>query len=243
MAIFLLIHGAMHGGWCWREVVPLLEAHGHTALAPTLPGLADDPTPRDRVDLKITADFIADLVRAQPEPVLLTGHSMGGLMISEAAERAAEHIAGLIYVTAALAPAGPRPPDPRFEAAMQAMTLSSDGVSFVCAPSAAAPMFYNRTDPKAAEDAVSRLTPQPIKPGIEPLSVTDARFGRLPRAYVECLDDQAIPIALQRDMQSALPCSPVVTLDTDHSPFLSAPRDLADALISIQQAFAAAGAG
>ena len=26
---FVLVHGAWHGGWCWRRVADLLEAKGH----------------------------------------------------------------------------------------------------------------------------------------------------------------------------------------------------------------------
>ena len=45
MAVFALVHGAWHGGWCWEEVTPLLEAAGHRAYAPDLPGLGEDRTP------------------------------------------------------------------------------------------------------------------------------------------------------------------------------------------------------
>ena len=51
MATFVLIHGACHGGWCWEKVVPLLEARGHTAYAPDLPGLGKDLTPPATVTL------------------------------------------------------------------------------------------------------------------------------------------------------------------------------------------------
>src|SRR5436853_6758183 len=38
---FVLVHGAWHGGWCWRRVADLLEAKGHKVYTPTLTGLAD----------------------------------------------------------------------------------------------------------------------------------------------------------------------------------------------------------
>jgi pimeloyl-ACP methyl ester carboxylesterase len=49
MAVFVLVHGGSHGGWCWDKVVPLLEADGHRAIAPDLPGMGDDPTPIETV--------------------------------------------------------------------------------------------------------------------------------------------------------------------------------------------------
>jgi pimeloyl-ACP methyl ester carboxylesterase len=72
-----------------------------------------------------------------------------------------------------------------------------------------------------------------------PLTVTRERWGRLPRAYIECLDDHAVPIELQRAMHAALPCDPVVTMDSDHSPFLGEPRALAMHLADIASKFAA----
>src|SRR3954467_6986711 len=38
---FLLVHGAWHGGWCWRKLTPLLRAAGHQVFTPTLTGLGD----------------------------------------------------------------------------------------------------------------------------------------------------------------------------------------------------------
>ena len=66
-----------------------------------------------------------------------------------------------------------------------------------------------------------------------PLELTAARYGRVPRAYVETTFDRAISLAAQRRIRAALPCDPVFTLDTDHSPFLSQPEALARILISI----------
>jgi pimeloyl-ACP methyl ester carboxylesterase len=239
MTTFVLVHGAMHGGWCWDEVVPHLSAAGHVALAPDLPGLGGDATTLARVDLAMNGDFVAGLVQAQPEPVVLVGHSMGGVSISEAAERVPDRILGLVYLAAMLLPAGERVQDPQMQSSMEAVTVSPDGLSMIVGPERAVPMFYNRTEPAAARAAARRLTPQPLRPAFEPLTVTAARFGRVPRAYVECLDDQAIPIDSQRRMQAALPCDPVVTLDTDHSPFLNMPQALARSFIEVAEIFAA----
>ena len=77
------------------------------------------------------------------------------------------------------------------------------------------------------EYALARMTPEPLKPLVTPLRVTAQRFGRVPRAYIECLQDRTVTLAAQRRMQAALPCEPVFTLDSDHSPFLSHPQELA----------------
>ena len=71
------------------------------------------------------------------------------------------------------------------------------------------------------------MRPEPLKPLVTPLRVTMERFGRIPRAYIECSQDRTITLGAQRRMQAALPCDPVLTLASDHSPFFSQPTALA----------------
>jgi hypothetical protein len=67
---------------------------------------------------------------------------------------------------------------------------------------------------------------------VTPLALSEGRFGRVPRIYVKCRRDRAIPLPLQQLMVVAMPC-PVVSMDADRSPFYSAPDQLAMALASI----------
>ena len=243
MATFILVHGSMHGGWCWHKLVPLLEAQGHRVLAPDLPGMGEDPTPLSEVTLSTWAEFIARLSREAGEQVILVGHSRGGTVISEAAELAPQSMLGLVYLAALLLPAGKK----AFEAAVaeearkaaEAGQGASDGLSLRVEPEAARALFYNRASREDAIWASARLCPEPLAPNVVPLTVTRERWGRLPRAYIECLDDRAVPIELQRAMHAALPCDPVVTMDSDHSPFLCEPRALAGHLADIASRFAA----
>ena len=243
MATFILVHGSMHGGWCWHKLVPLLEAQGHRVLAPDLPGMGEDPTPLSEVTLSTWAEFIARLSREAGEQVILVGHSRGGTVISEAAELAPQSMIGLVYLAALLLPAGQK----AFEAAVaeearkaaEAGQGASDGLSLRVEPEAARALFYNRASREDAIWASARLCPEPLAPNVVPLTVTRERWGRVPRAYIECLDDRAVPIELQRAMHAALPCDPVVTMDSDHSPFLCEPRALAGHLADIASRFAA----
>jgi pimeloyl-ACP methyl ester carboxylesterase len=233
VAVFVLVHGGSHRGWCWEHVLPLLEAQGHTALAPDLPGLADNEESVEHVSLAATADFVADIVRAQPEPVILAGHSLGGITISEVAERVPGRIASLVYVTAMLVPSGQSLMECDGRSTHAGVTRSTDGRSIIFDPEAAPSKLYNRTSDDRARAAARRLQVQPMGTALTRLQLTDERYGSVPRAYIECSDDNAIALDMQRRMQSALPCDPVITLPSDHSPFLSMPEELAKALISI----------
>ncbi|MDG2005131.1 MAG: alpha/beta fold hydrolase [Novosphingobium sp.] len=232
---FILIHGGFHGGWCWERVVPLLEAAGHRALAPDLPGMGSDMTPHDGITLASHADCVADMLRAEAGPVVLVGHSMGGMVVGEAAERVPECIAGLVFVTAAMrlaeSPAGSI-------GSVPPMTVSEDGLSMIGDPAVAPGFFYNTTDPALVEAAIARLRPQPIATMMAPLTTTRERFGALPRSFVECTLDHAIPHEFQRAMQEDLPCDPVFTLETDHSPFFCAPDRLVECLLESAESFA-----
>ena len=109
MARFLLVHGAMGGAWCWERVVPGLRAAGHDAEAIDLPGAGADTTPVAEVTLHRYADAIGEAMARADSPVVLTGHSMGGMAITQAAARHPQLIERLIYVSAFLPQPGQAP--------------------------------------------------------------------------------------------------------------------------------------
>jgi pimeloyl-ACP methyl ester carboxylesterase len=237
MATFVLIHGAWHGAWCWEKVERELAAAGHKVVSADLPSHGDDDTPAHEVTLETYANAVADVVRAQKEPVVLVGHSMGGIVISAAAEMAADRIERLIYVTAflprdgesllALEERNPRvsvPPSLVIEEGAPTATLKPEKVH---------ELFYNDMPRHEAEAAAAKLVPQPLAPLATPLKLTPERFGRVPKSYIECTIDNAISIELQRDMISKSNVDKVETLEASHSPFLSMPLDTARALLRL----------
>lgn len=238
MATFLMIHGAWHGGWCFEPLRPLLEARGHVLIAPSLPGMDGGDVQASAVTLDLWAAFVADLARQQPEPVILCGHSRGGIVISSVAERAPECVSRLIYITAFMLPHGQslrafqmEAPNPKFGAAMRP---AADGSAVRFEPTAAAELLYHRCTEAIQRDAAARLVAEPAQPLVTPLSLGETRFGRIPRHYIECSDDRALLLVRQRAMQTRLPCSSVATLDSDHSPFLSCPEALVEALVQME---------
>jgi pimeloyl-ACP methyl ester carboxylesterase len=239
MTTFILVHGSMHGGWCWDKVVHGLNEAGHRALAPDLPGMGADGTPPRDVTLAMTGGFVAELARRQPEKVILVGHSLGGITISDAAERAPEVIAGLVYVTAVLLSNGTKAMDlvVRNGNLPQGINLSCDGAVATIDSDRARERWYNGCDEDDVQHALGRLIPQPTRPMRDPLTVTSGRFGTIPRAYIECLHDNALPLSIQRSQREAMPCDPIFTMETGHSPFMQAPETLTAYLIAAVSAF------
>ena len=239
MSTFVLVHGAWHGGWCWHKVVARLEAAGHRAIAPDLPSLGADKTPIRDVTAHTWPDHVGRLVAAQAEPVVLVGHSRGGMVISQVAEALPERIATLVYLSAYL----PRDGESLLEAAQSGfnagslilpnMVMSDDGTASTIREAALREAFYGQCSDDDVALARLLLQPEAMAPLLAPLHITPQRFGSVRRVYIECLRDRALLPAFQRELQRQVPCQTVLSIDTDHSPFFSAPDTLAAQLISV----------
>jgi pimeloyl-ACP methyl ester carboxylesterase len=233
MAIFILVHGAGHGGWCWEKVQPILESHGHKVCAPDLPGLGKDPMPPANVTLADNVERISRLLDKIEEPVVLVGHALGGVTISQTAEARRRRIKALVYVCGLMPPSGKASremsagdPEILFRRSRE---ISPDGLTYTFARAQLPALFYQDCSPEDRYRAMERLRPQPISISTTPLTLTDDRYGSVPRWYIECTQDNAIRIARQRAMVKTLPCK-VITMECGHSPFYSNPEELAEHL-------------
>ena len=234
MATFVLVHGAWHGGWCWHKLVPLLEAEGHTVDALDLPGHGEDRTPVSGMTLEGNVDRILERIAAAGEPVVLLGHSMGGMSVTQAAEHVPDRIAKLVYLCAFLPGDGQSLPDlAAGDRVQENLIVNGAEGTMLVAEHALKDAFYGECSDEDIAFARSRLVPESLAAMGAPMHLTEERAGSVPRAYIECLRDGAIVIDTQHSMQAARPCEPVRQIDTDHSPFLSRPRELADHLLSL----------
>lgn len=233
---YILIPGAWHGAWCWHKLAPLLQARGARVIAPDLPATGTVAPGGAGVTLESWARFVADLTTREPGGVLV-GHSRAGAVISRAAELAPDTIRHLVYLCAYLLPAGDSVAAEarRDTGSMIAANMIPAVAGLTCRlrEPALLEALYGECPAEQFEFARARLTPEPLKPLATPLRISAQCFGRVPRAYVETTRDRAVSLEAQRRMQATLPCAPVFTLDTDHSPFLSQPEALARILISI----------
>ena len=237
MASFVLVPGAMHGKWAWDRVRPHLERAGYQVIAEDLPGVASKAgtPPVGSVTLDVWADFVADLVRRADAPTILVGHSRGGLVIGAAAERVHDRLAGLIYVTALLVPPGMSGLEA--SGAAPAQQNSASQTIGMLEPPVTRALLYHRCTAEDAEWAAARVCAEPMRPLSTPTSASWDGWGRVPRAFLACSDDRLLTPERQQAMLDAVPCDPVVTLDSDHSPFLCMPKELAETMVDVARTF------
>jgi len=221
MGALLLVHGVGHGSWCWSRTKAALIDRGHDVSAVDLPltGLGDDAAAvRATLD-----DWGRDAV--------LVGHSYAGLVISKATARRHD-VQHLVYVAAMMVDGGDVYLDRMSEFPAAAINsqvqLTADG-RLVVPPETAVECFYNECDRGDAAVAARRLRPTAaaclaVPTGAEP-------WASISSTYVLCERDNAIHPDFQRWMSTR--AGEVVTLDTDHSPFMSLPDRFVDLLDDI----------
>lgn len=234
MSTFVLVHGAFHGGWCWEKVVPhLVQAYNHV-VALDLPQHGEDTTPIRAVTLQSYVDTVVKIIDTRKEPVILVGHSFGGMVISQAAEYRPDKIDRLVYLSALLPQNGQaalhiQSPDP---AVLQYLITNTQEGWMFYKEEAIPGIFYNDCSAEDTAAAMARLKVEPLLPLTQAVTLTDANFGRVPRCYIFCKQDHALVPALQQKLVEQTPCERVFSLDTGHSPFFSQPADLAEILLS-----------
>ena len=232
---FILVHGAWHSGACWQPVAERLRARGCNVLAPDLPGHGTNELPLTKVTLKTYTDFIVALLDAATVPVTLVGHSMAGAVVSEAATRRPGKVARLVFLCAYLPCDGEsifdvialnRSHEP-FTAIDLALQMSGDKRSCTVDTEQIVPLFHNCAPAAAADEAAARFSVQATLPLAAKARIDETAWAKLKCTYILCAQDKVIPVHHQRRMLTRRHCDVLLQLDTDHSPFVSCPDQLA----------------
>ena len=217
MATFVLVHGAWHGGWCWRDVAAALRADGHVVHTPTLSGVAERAHLAAHVDLSTHTTELAQLLAFEDlHDAVLVGHSYAGVVITGAAARAGTRLSRLVYLDAFIVDAGQSMFDvlrPERRAVYEASIR--DGL--IPSP---APEVFGITDPAQAAWARERLTPQPLRTWTEPLAGAPA----LPASYIRCTEGVLVK---SFEGFAARFEGEVVEIATGHDAMITTPADLA----------------
>jgi pimeloyl-ACP methyl ester carboxylesterase len=276
---FVFVHGAWHGGWCWEKVVKLLAEQGYDGVTVDLPGhgllaqfpgaytvpgqnaaaLGTEVSPLAAVTLNDYRDHVLGVISGLAHngsgPVILVGHSLGGVTLNAVAEAQPALIRRLIYLTAFVPVAKPTVLDylsqPNFvESELPPLFLGNPttlGAARIN-PNSQDPTYvanvrnalYLDVPPDVIAATMNMLTPdEPLHGLSDPAIVTAGHWGSVPRSFIRCTNDHAIPIAGQDQMiaegDRLTPRNPFVvkSIDSSHSAFLAHPEEVAKALLEM----------
>ena len=230
---FVLIHGAWHGGWCWREVAARLRAAGHDVFMPTMTGLGERAHLLDeRTGLStFIADACAVIECEELSNVVLVGHSFGGLVISGVADRMKERIARLIYLDALVVDNGQSGMSILPEAVQRerSRTIDPQGLRMAIP----APDKFGVVDPRQVAWLQRRLTPHPLRAYTEALTLRHPPGNGLPKTYVAVTDPWYPPLAAIRDRIRGQPDWDWREIAAGHDAMLTSPEALSSLLLEI----------
>lgn len=233
---YVLVHSAWLGAWQWENVASTLRKEGHTVITPDLPGHGNDKTPPAKITMDDYVNTLTSILDQQQEPVILVGHSFNGITISRTAELRSNKVKSLVYLSAFLLPNGGS-----FFNAVQGVSGSkavenfylSEDKTYALVKESEIQNAFAHDIPKASfEQAKPYIVPEPTAPLQYELEISEKNFGRIPKYYIECTQDKAIPIAVQRAMYTGK-VQHVYTLNSSHTPNFSQPGKLADILLKI----------
>ena len=221
---FLLVHGAWHGSWCWRELQDLLTERGWTSHTVDLPSVVPEGADGKLPGLLDDARVVREAIDAAEAPLVVVGHSYGGAPVTQAAAGAA-NVSHIVYVSGFALDVG--------ESLMTCFGGEQPDLATVegVIPVRENPevTLYNDVPDDKRDAALARLLPQSALSFAEPVS--QAAWKTLPSSYVLCDDDQSLPPAYQEPF--ARRTGATYHLPSGHTPLLSMPDKLADLLEQI----------
>lgn len=233
MAVFVLVHGANLGGWCWDAVRPRLEERGHRVLTPTL---RHDGNPRPSLAAHIAS--VAELLEAEElSDVILVGHSYAGMIVTPVAGRLPQRVAHLVYLDAAVPSDGDD-----FASWVPSLTaaeaesrraffrgLSPDGVWLPPPPL----HLVGITDPQAVARITPRLVPHPLATWLEPVRLPNAGARDIAKTYIVATTPPTAVMGYPRFAQAAHGMGgwAVREIAAGHAMMLTAPDATAELLL------------
>lgn len=230
MSIFVLAHGAWHGGWVWQRVAPLLREAGHQVYAPTLTGVSDRAhVLSPAVGLSTHIEDVKALLFAEDlRDVVVVGHSYAGQVITGVADRVPERVGRRIYLDAFVGDDGEAAIDLLPETVAGHYRESVVGQGFGWLIPVRSLQVLGVTEQSDLEWLSPRLTPHPWRAYSEPLTLSGVADS-VPAAYIECTDWMRV---FQPQAQRAADRGwPVYDLATGHEAMVTAPQALAELLV------------
>jgi pimeloyl-ACP methyl ester carboxylesterase len=220
---FVLVHGAWHGGWCWKKVVPLLRAAGHDVFTPTLTGLGERAhllSPDIDLNTHIQ-DIVGVLEYEDLQDVVLVGHSYGGMVVTGVAGKAAVRLGHIVYLDAFLPEAGKALSDysPRSPEAAAKWRSPAKSVSF------------GVEDEQDLAWMKTRIGDHPTKTMMQPVHFSAESYGKIAKTYIQCTTAPFFAEASERAKRQGFRHREL--LSASHDAMITKPKELVKLLLEV----------
>jgi pimeloyl-ACP methyl ester carboxylesterase len=233
MSTFVLVHGSWHDGSAWKTVIKHLEAKGHQAFAPTIAGHGKGVN-KNVNHAQCTQSIVDYIVSKDLTDIVLLGHSFGGTIIAKVAEAVDHRIRRLIFFAAPILNDGESirdtlPPDS--QALSDKLARESDNNTVMLPFEIWREVFLNDADLNLAKSNYVQLSPEPYQPLIDKLDLKQFYSLPIPKSYLYCTEDNALPQGEWPRMSSRLGLFRLVQMSGGHEVMFSNPVGLAEKII------------
>lgn len=234
-ATYVLVHGAYHGGWCWRDVADVLRAHGHRVYTPTLSGLGERAHLLHQAPgLSTMIDDVVNVIEFEElNDVVLVGHSFSGSVITGVADRIASKLRQLVYLDALVLPGGTavlEGASPESRQYYESLRIANGGSGGIPVPPVG---FFAVGSAEQEAWLERRLTPHPVESFFEKLMLEHPLGNGVPTTYIVCTDPYFSPTEPSRALAARQPGWRFVDIATGHDAMVSAPAELARLLTQL----------
>lgn len=234
MATFVLVHGAWHGGWCWRAVREQLESRGHRVFTPTLTGVGER---KHHLSADIAIDtLVSDVAHVleyeRLENVVLVGHSFAGAIIPGVAERARERIAKLVFLDAAVLEDGESMFDMMAQEIVEQRRSQAEQLHDGIALPLPSREGLGIKDEALWSEIEPLLTPQPLSTYESKVQLEAMPGDGIACEYIRCADPEYAPLSWARERARGYGW-PMRDIATGHDAMLTAPDDLTAMLLEM----------
>jgi pimeloyl-ACP methyl ester carboxylesterase len=220
-----LVHGAFEDAHIWDGVSAKLQADGYRVINVDLPGRPSAPMAANLVSNDVYRDTILKAINGESQPVVLVGHSFGGIAISTVAEAAPAKVKTAVYLAAYLPQDGESmlslAKQDRDSKAGPALKIDEANGIISVNYAARADLFANGAPEGLRKVLPDLIIDEPVGPIVTPVKLTAARFGKVDKIYIHTAQDQVVSPYLQQQMVAATPVRLEFTLNTGHTPFLT----------------------
>jgi pimeloyl-ACP methyl ester carboxylesterase len=229
---FVLVHGAWHGGWCWRRVADLLTAEGHKVYTPTLTGLGDrSHLMSTGIGLATHVTDIVNLIKWEDlKDVVLCGHSYGGFVISGVAEQVQLAIASIVFLDAFVPENRQCLVELTAPATREVIEAARRKGDSAVPPRPAEAFKVNEMD-RAWVDAM--CTPQPLATMLDKIALTGARDRIAKKAYARAKLYPNPSFDAAHEKLKSNPAWRVYELPCGHDVMVDMPERLAEILLEV----------